>query len=393
VVFVFLVVLQWPEAMGRLNAGTFAERAEAQNSLIIKVILLSYLAFRIIKLKMEINELNYQLFFEEIKEQIRKSQYEALRQVNKGLIKLYWQIGHLIIERQNKHGWGKSVVEKLSKDLYKTYPGASGYSTHNLWRMRKFYLQYKDNEKLAPMVQQIGWSHNIVIIEKSSDVLEREFYIKMTKQFGWTKSVLIHQMEGKAYERFLLNQTNFDKALVEKYKDQAKLAIKDEYSFDFLEMSDEYKERELELSLVKNIRKFLMEMGGDFTFIGNQYRLVVGAQDFFIDLLLYHRGLQCLVAIELKTTSFKPEYVGQLQFYLTALNEAEKKVHENPAIGILICKDKDRTVVEYALKMIDHPMGVASYTIEKAVPDNLKEYLPSPEEIAKRLEGLIDNEK
>ena len=335
---------------------------------------------------MEISKIEYQSFFEEIKEQIRKSQYEALRKVNKELIDLYWSIGRAIVERQEQYGWWKSIVETLSDDLQKTYPGVKGYSASNLWRMRNFYDSYRLNEKLAPLVREIGWSHNLVVMEKCKDDLERQFYIQMTKKFGWTKSVLMHQIEGKSYERFLVNQTNFDKALGDKYRDQAKLAVKDEYSFDFLEMSSDYKERELEQQLIKNIRKFLMEMGGDFAFIGNQHRLQVGGEQFFIDLLLYHRELRCMVVIELKTTDFKPEYAGQLQFYLTVLNEQEKKPEENDAIGILICKEKNRTVVEYALKNIDHPMGVATYTTEKSIPDNLKAHLPSPEELAKRLE-------
>ena len=212
----------------------------------------------------------------------------------------------------------------------------------------------------------------------------------MTRKYGWTRTVLLHQIEGGSYERFLSNQTNFDKALEEKYKHQAKLAVKDEYSFDFLEMSEDYKERDLELGLVRDLRKFLIELGGDYAFIGNQHRLKVGTEEFYIDLLLYHRGLQCLVAIELKTTSFKPEYTGQLQFYLTALNEQEKKDHENPAIGILICKDKDRTVVEYALKTVNHAMGISSYRLDKEVPEEMKSYLPSPEEITERIKHFLD---
>lgn len=330
-------------------------------------------------------------FFKEIKEQIYKSQYEALKAVNKELIALYTFIGSSIVERQEKYGWGKSVVENLSEDLQKEFPGTKGYSSRNLWRMRNFYLEYKDNTKLPPLVAEIGWSHNMVILEKCKDDLEREFYIRMTKKYGWTKDVLIHQIEGNAYQRFLSNQTNFDKTLARKYKHQAKLAVKDDYNFSFLEIGEDYSERELELSLIKNIRKFLLEMGGDFAFMGNQYRLQVGKEEYFIDLLLYHRRLKSLIAIELKTGKFKPEYAGKMQFYLTGLNEQVKTDDENPSIGIIICKSKDYTTVEYALKNTESPMGVATYQIKDELPKEMKGLLPSSEEIAQRLEAFIDN--
>jgi len=318
---------------------------------------------------------------------------EALKQVNKELILLYWSIGKSIVIRQEKFGWGKSVVETLSNDLQKEFVGVKGFSSQNLWRMRKFYEEYNANEKLAPMVREIGWSHNILILEKCKDDLQREFYISMTKKYGWTKNVLIHQIEGKSYERFLLNQTNFDKTLEEKYKHQAKLAVKDSYSFDFLEMSEDYGEREMELQLIKNIRSFLMEMGTDFAFIGNQYKVSVAEDDFYIDLLLYHRRLKCLVVVELKTTKFKPEHAGQMQFYLTALDEQEKGIDENPSIGIIICKGKNRTVVEYALKRVNAPMGVADYTITEKLPNNMQDLLPSSEEIVKHLQKFIELKK
>ena len=339
---------------------------------------------------MNLSEPSYKQFFIEIKEKIYQSQYKALQAVNSELIALYQDIGKSIVEKQDQYGWGKSVVEQLSDDLRKDMPGVKGYSSSNLWRMRAFYQEYQGSEKLAPLVREIGWSHNVVIMEKCKDDLEREFYIKMTKKYGWTKSVLIHQVEGKSYERFLLNQTNFDKTVPEKYRHQAKLAIKDSYSFDFLEMSEDHSERDMELGLIKNIRKFLMEMGGDFTFIGNQYRLEIAGDEFFIDLLLYHRQLQSLIAIELKMTKFKPEHAGQMQFYLTALDETVKASHENPSIGIIICKGKNRTVVEYALKRNDVPIGVANYMISEELPEDMQHLLPTAEEIAKSLEGLME---
>jgi len=331
---------------------------------------------------------NYQSFLKDIKERILSAQYEALKAVNKELIALYWDIGKMIVERQEKEGWGKSVVERLSEDLQKEFSGIKGFSAANLWRIRNFYLTYMENEKLAPVVREISWTKNIVIMEKCKDDLEREFYIKMTKKFGWTKNVLIHQVESRAYERFLLNQTNFDQALPEKYRHQAKLAVKDEYTFDFLELGEEHSERELELALINNIRRFLIDMGGYFTFIGNQYRFEVGGEEFFVDLLLYHRKLRCLVAIELKVGEFKPEYAGKMQFYLAVLNDTIRLVEENPSIGIILCKEKNRIVVEYALKDTTQPIGVSIYKITTTLPEELRKYLPSGEEIAKRLEGV-----
>ena len=338
----------------------------------------------------KIDKTAYKNFVEEIKEKVYRSQYEALKSVNKELIKLYLAIGSSIIEKQEQYGWGKSIVENLSKDLQKEFPGVKGFSVQNLWYMRQFCTEYKGKEKLQPLVGEISWSKHIVIISKCKDDLEREFYIKMTKKYGWSKNVLIHQVEGQAYERFLLNQTNFDKSLAEKYKYQAKLAVKDSYSFDFLEMSEDYSEREMELGLMKNIRSFLMEMGGDFTFVGNQYRLEVEGDEFYIDLLLYHRKLQSLVAIELKTTKFKPEHAGQMQFYLAVLDDTVKTEDENPSIGIIICKDKNRTVVEYALKESNTPIGVANYTISDKLPDDMKELLPTSKEIAESLGKLLE---
>lgn len=337
---------------------------------------------------MEMTNDNYRAFFSEIKEKIYGSQLEALQVVNKSLIDLYWSIGQLITEKQKENGWGKSVVDTLAKDLQKEFPSVKGFSSRNLWYMKEFYSQYRENEKLQPLVAEIGWSHNLIIQTKCEDDLKKEFYLKMTKKFGWSKRVLEHQIEGKAYERYLLNQTNFDQTIAAEYRDQAKLAVKDSYSFDFLEMGESHSEYELEQNLIKNIRGFLLEMGGDFAFLGNQYKLKVEEDEFFIDLLLYHRQLQSLVAIELKTTKFKPEYAGQMQFYLTALDETVKADHENPSIGMIICKGKNRTVVEYALKRTETPIGVANYSISEELPEEMQSLLPSSEEIAKRLEGF-----
>ena len=222
-------------------------------------------------------------------------------------------------------------------------------------------------------------------MEKCKDDLEKEFYIQMTIRYGWTKRVLTNFVETKTYEKYLLNQTNFELTLPKERMTQAKLAIKDEYTFDFAELSPEYSEHELEMQLVNNIRAFLIEMGGDFTFIGNQYHLTVGTKDLYIDLLLFHRRLHSLVAIELKIGEFEAEYAGKMQLYLTVLDEQVKLPEENPSIGIIICKNKDKTYVEYALKQTTVPIGIATYSLSKSVPDNLKYLLPEPDEIARKL--------
>jgi len=283
----------------------------------------------------------------------------------------------------------------LAKELKKEFPGVQGFSARNLWLMRRFYAEYASNTILHPMgaeleiatlpslLADIGWKKNIVIMEKCKDPAEREFYIKMTRRYGWTKDVLINNIENRTFEKYLINQTNFDDTVPEKYKLQAKLAVKDDYNFDFLEMGEEHSEAELEAAIIKNIRTFLIEMGGDFCFIGNQFHLDVTDEDYHIDLLLFHRRLRSLIAIDLKIGEFKPEYVGKMQFYLTALDETKKMPEENPSIGIIICKTKHRTRVEYTLKTANTPIGIATYSLHDSLPENLRSLLPSPDEIAK----------
>jgi predicted nuclease of restriction endonuclease-like (RecB) superfamily len=324
----------------------------------------------------------------EVKQRIRSAQYEALKAVNREMINLYWDIGQMIFIKQQNYNWGKSVVEQLSKDLQTEFPGISGFSARNIWNMRSFYVTYSQNEKLQPLVAEIGWTHNIVILEKCKDDLEREFYMKMTRKFGWTKNVLIHQIENQTYEKTLLNQTNFDQNISSEIRNQLKLAVKDEYTFDFLELADEHSERQLEQAILAKVKPFLQEMGGIFTFVDSQYRLEVDDEEYFIDILLYHRCLKCLVAIELKIGKFLPEYVGKMQFYLSVLDDKVKLPDENPSIGIILCKSKQRTIVEYALKDSNKPIGVATYQIVSQLPQELKNQLPDPEQVAKLLEGF-----
>ncbi|MDR1183800.1 MAG: PDDEXK nuclease domain-containing protein [Coriobacteriales bacterium] len=337
----------------------------------------------------------YGAFIKEIKELIYCHQYEAMKHVNKELIQLYWKIGGEIDRKQHEQSWGKSIVEALAKELQKEFPGVQGFSARNLWRMRNFYMEYSRGEILPPsvaetqtpflplMVAEISWSKNCTIIEKCKDKSEREFYIKMTRRYGWTKDVLINNIENKAFEKHLTNQTNFDETVPEKYRLQAKLAVKDDYNFDFIEMGIEHSEAELESGIIKNVRAFLIEMGGDFCYVGSQYHLDVAGDDRYIDLLLFHRRLKCLIAIDLKIGEFEPELVGKMQFYLAALDETMRLPDENPSIDIIICKSKNRTRVEYTLKSANKPIGVATYSYYDNLPDDVRSLLPSPDEIAR----------
>lgn len=323
-----------------------------------------------------------------IRQRIRAAQYAALKAVNQELIALYRDIGKMIVERQAGETWGKAVVERLAQDLQAEFPGVGGFSARNIWYMRNFYLAYTENIKLQPLVAEIGWTHNLVIMERCKDDLQREFYLRMTRKFGWTKNVLMHQIDNQTYEKTLLNQTNFTKAVPAAARAQAHLAVKDEYTFDFLELGDEFSERQLETAILTKVDPFLREMGGMFAFVGSQYRLEVEGDEFFIDLLLYHRRLKCLVALELKTGAFKPEYVGKMQFYLAALDDLVKMADENPSIGIILCRSKQRTVVEYTLRNAGTPIGVSTYRVLSEVPQELQAELPAPEQVAKLLEGM-----
>ena len=330
----------------------------------------------------------YPQLLAEIKGRIRSAQYEALKEVNKELVGLYWDIGRMIVERQADAKHGSAIAEQLSSDLRAEFPGISGFSRRNIFYMREFYLLYCDDKRVQPLVAQIGWTHNLVILQRCKDPLEREFYIRMTRKFGWSKNVLIHQIDNQSYEKSLLGQTNFDRALTPELRAQAKLAVRDEHTFDFLELGEDHSERELERALIARVEDFLRSMGGMFAFMGSQYRLEVDGKEFFIHLVLFHRRLRCLVAIELKIGEFLPEFVGKMQFYLTALDRQVRQEDENSSIGIILCKEKNRTIVEYALHDARKPMGVATYEITRTLPKSLQGQLPTPKEIAHLLEDL-----
>ena len=332
-------------------------------------------------------------FLLEIKTQIRQRQFQALRAANTELLALYWWLGENISQRQLALGWGKGVVENLARDLPAEFPGRNGFSAQNLWLMRQFFNEYGDKPKLQPLVREISWAKNLVILARCKDDLEREFYLRATARFGWTKNVLQHQLDNHSYAQYLNGQTNFDAVVPDSIKAQALLAVKDHYTFDFLGLAEEHSERELEQALVRNLRSFLSEMGGAFTFVGNQYRLEVDDKEYFIDLLLFHRRLRCLVAIELKIGDFKPEHKGQIEFYLDTLDQQHRLEGENPPIGIVICRGKTKTMVEYALRTMTRPLGIASYTVTPRLPASYRNDLPSPEQIAARLQGWAGSDE
>lgn len=330
---------------------------------------------------------DYKRTLELIKLEIQTARFQVVRTITKEHIELYWKIGKIILEKQKEQGWGKSVVEKISTDLQKDFPESSGYSARNLWDMRRFYSRYSSNEKLRQLVAEIPWGQNLLILTKIKDDKEAEYYLKATKEYGWSRNVLLNQIKADAYTRALSeNKThNFQTALPEYLSEQADEAIKSEYNLEFLGLKEGVKERELENKMIEKIRDVIMEFGAGFAFLGNQFKLKLGDKEYFIDLLFYHRKLQCLVAVELKVGEFKPEYAGKLNFYLEVLDNTEKTESENPSIGILLCAEKNTLEVEYALRTTNKPIGVAEYQLTKDLPKKYKKYLPNNKVIIEKL--------
>lgn len=330
----------------------------------------------------------YTSVLESIVDNVKAAQTRAMVAVNLELIHVYKEIGRIIYEQQQEANWGDAIVKTLASDLKKAFPGMKGFSYRNLYIMRDLYASYKDSEKLQTLSAQISWSHNVAILSHCEDLLEREFYMRMSKKNSWTYRVLLNQIDNKNYEKTMVSQTNFDKNLPEKMRPEAKLAVKDEYAFDFLELGEEHSEYELERAIVNNIEYFLREVGNVYAFMGSQYRLEVDGQEFKIDILLFHRKLKALVAIELKIGPFIPEYIGKMQFYLSVFNDTVKLEDENPSIGIILCKEKSRTIVEYALKETNKPINVAAYKTMTKLPKEFKDDLPSPDQIARLLDHI-----
>lgn len=320
-------------------------------------------------------------FFDEIKSKIRTAQYAAMREVNIQLIELYWEIGKAISEKQ-KLGWGKNVVRKLSDELLREFPKSTGLSASNLWLMSQFYNNYYQIENLVPLVREIPWTHNIIILKRIKDIEVRFFYVKSCHAERLTKAQLIRAIENKTHLNLQHSQSSFSN-----HPSVKSINLKDKYLFDFLHLDSNHSEKELELGLINNVQKFLLEMGNQFSFIGSQFKIQLEGNDYFIDLLLFHRKLQCLVAIELKIGEFIPEYKGKMEFYLAILNDKIRLPHENDSVGIIICKSKNRTIVEYSLKKSHYPIGVSSYSTSSNLPEELSNQLPTLEAIKRSFES------
>ncbi len=304
--------------------------------------------------------------FAEITRLIEAARQRAYQAVNTALIDLYWQVGAYLSGKIKAAEWGEGVVEQLAQHLANTQPGLKGFTRANLFRMRQFYEAYQAQEKVAPLVRQLPWTHNLIILSRSKRPEEREFYLKMAAQEKWSKRELERQFDTALFERVVLSPAKVSPLVTQIHPDAASV-FKDSYLVEFLDLPAAHLESELQRGLLAQLRQFLLELGRDFCFVGSEYPLQVGQQDFALDLLFFHRGLNCLVAIELKTTRFSPEHLGQLNFYLEALDRDHKKPHENPAIGLLLCASKDDEVVEYALSRSLSPALVAQYQTQ--LPD------------------------
>ena len=333
----------------------------------------------------------YKDFLKEIITNIENAKITASQKITAILVELNFRTGKSIIEKQERYGWGSSIIKQLSVDLNKIYDGLQGFSVSNLQYMRQFYIEYKDNPILLSYALQVPWTHNIIIIQKIKNLKEREYYLKTVNQTGWNKNVLINQIKANAYDFHLKNpkQNNFNETLPEHLAEQANENLKSVYNLDFLGVTKPILERQLENLLVEKVRDLLIELGYGFAFIGSQYKIELGDEKFFVDLLFYHRKLNCLVAIELKTGKFKSEYVSKLNLYLEILDETVKEPHENSAIGIILCAEKNNLIVEYSLRNAPRPIGVAKYELAKELPEQFKNKLPTIEQLKNK---LIDNE-
>jgi predicted nuclease of restriction endonuclease-like (RecB) superfamily len=325
-----------------------------------------------------------------LKGQIADAQQRAVLAINREQIQLYWQIGRDILERQQQQGWGARIVERLAKDLQYAFPELKGFSSSNLKYMRYFAEHCPAMQIGQQPADQLPWFHIVTLLTKLGDDTLREWYAQQAIQHGWSRSTLSVQIRDKLHVRQGYAVTNFAARLLEPHAELAKQALKDPYLFDFLGLGNEAHERDIENALIRHITRFLLELGAGFAFIGRQFRLEVGGDEFFIDLLFYHTRLKCYVVVELKATAFKPEHAGQLNFYLSAVDAQLKASDDKPTIGLLLCKEKNRLVAEYALSGMERPIGVANYELVRALPEPLDTNLPSIEEIETELQHDLD---
>ena len=333
--------------------------------------------------KSEVNSKSYAGLLQSLKTQISQARIRAHLSVNKEMISLYWNIGNQILERQKEEGWGTKVIENISKDLRSEFPEMKGLSARNLVYMQTFAKNYPNFEITQQAAAQIPWGHICVIMDKVSDSVQRLWYAQKTIENGWSRNVLNMQIKTNLYARDGKSINNFSSTLPESQSDLAREIIKDPYNLEFLDIQGKFHERELEEKLIDHIRKFLLELGQGFAFMGNQYHLELEDEDYYLDMLMYHVKLKCYVVIELKTGKFKPEYAGKMNFYLNLMDRQVKDASDNPTIGLILCEDKKNITVEYAIEGINKPMGVSQFKLTEKLPENLKKFLPTPEELTK----------
>ena len=328
---------------------------------------------------------DYPAFVAGLKERIRTAQVKAALAINQELVLLYWQIGREILARQQSAGWGGKVIDRLSRDQRSAFPEMKGFSRTNLLYMRALAEAYRDEPFVQQLVGQIPWGHNVVILDKLKDPSVRERYIRQTVQYGWSRNVLVLQIESHLFERQGNAPTNFARTLPAPQSDLAQQILKDPYAFDFLTLDKDAHERDLEHGLLEHLREFLLELGAGFAFVGSQYHLKVGDSDFFLDLLFYHVKLHCYVVVEMKVGAFTPADAGQLNFYLSAADDLLRTEGDGPTIGLLLCKTKDKTVAEYALRDVAKPLGIAEFRVQEMLPETFRGTLPTIEELEAEL--------
>jgi len=330
---------------------------------------------------------NYDAFLRDLKDRIRAAQVRTVLTVNRELILLYWGIGREILERQARERWGSKVIDRLARDLRAEFPEMKGFSRTNLMYMRAFAEAWPDEAIVQQLVGQIPWGHNVRLLDLVKTSEERLWYVQAAIANGWSRNVLIHQIDSGLFKRQGKAITNFRKTLPSPQSELAQQILKDPYNFDFLSLGEEAKERDLEKALIEHLRKFLLELGVGFAFVGNQYHLEIDKEDFFIDLLFYHLKLRCFVVIDLKMGKFQPEFAGKMNFYLSAVDDRLKHPDDHPSVGIILCRTKKKMIVEYALRDTTKPLGVAEYRINDVLPENLKGSLPSIEDLEEELRG------